>query len=1074
MTFDFRPVSAGMGQAVFERTVGRRKAKGQWENWGDVADRVAKGNASLFDGPTHSSDDEYMKLRGHIASGATLMSGRHLQHGDEMQSYRNMEVYTNCATSPVSFMQFYLLLNGSGCGRCYDDDMMLVDWDNAPNLRCVLDTSHADFNWSAHESVRDAEHKYGRGPDTKWHQVDDSREGWAKALEIWETAAFEKIHANKLLVLDFSKVRCKGSPIGGMQNRPASGPVALMNAFGKAASLKGAGLARWRQAMYVDHYFAECVLVGGARRAARMSTKTWSDPTVFDFITIKRPIEYTGLAATDILALRAVNPFPPFGFLWSSNNSVMVDGEFWDFVKGDETTPKALHAKAVFKSITEAAYADGTGEPGMINAHKLVQKDEGWGDLNRGDYIGSQRYQVEDEACILLSKLAKRAKKKRYHMITNPCVPGDTLILTSNGYRRIEETVGQPTIIWNGQEWSEVTPFSTGYNTTVTVKFSDGTSLRCTPEHKFVLRGDRYTSQGPRVTARNLKIGDVLAKYVMPIVESGVSYEGDAYSQGFYSGDGCTGKEISLVYKPKYACAERLKGTFGDEHASAERFMWRHGIMRDKTFVPVDGTADYCLQWLAGLSDADGTIHNDKEGGQSLTISSIDQDFLLRVRLMLSRLGAQATVGLMHEATTRSMPDGRGGMADFDCQTCYRLVICGYDLFNLYEAGLEFTRLNYLAREPNRSAKRFVKVITVEVANPCETFCFTEPKNHTGTFNGIVTGQCGEIVLNLLGAFCVIADVVPYHCDTLDEAEDCVRTVTRALIRVNTMDSVFKPEVQRTNRIGVALTGVHEFAWKFWGLGFRDLLDEEKSKGFWLALARLNRAAHDEAVSYSKEIGLPTPHTVTTIKPSGTTSKLFGLTEGWHLPSMREYLRWVQFRSDDALVPVYRAAGYPTRELVQYSGTVIVGFPTAPTITELGMGDALVTAAEATPEEQFKWLMLGEKYWIHGTDENGEPVKSNYGNQISYTLKYRPEIVSLEDFQEMMLRYQSEVRCCSVMPQADTSSYEYTPEQGVRREEYMEMLARIQEISVGEDIGKEHVDCAGGACPVDFNQGEKS
>lgn len=741
---NYRPISAGMGVAVAERTILRRKTDGSWENWGDVADRVARGNSSLFDGPIHSSESEYEILRDHIASGATLMSGRHLQHGDELQSYRNMEVYTNCSTSPVSFLQFYLLLNGSGVGRCYDDDMMLVDWDHAPNLRCVLSTDHPDFDWSAHECVRDAKHKYGQGPNTMWHEVADSREGWAKALEIWETAAFEKVHHNKMLVLDFSKVRCKGSPIGGMQNRPASGPVALMNAFGKAASLKGAGMPRWRQAMYVDHAFAECVLVGGARRAARMSTKTWSDPTVFEFITIKRPIEYTGLAAHEILELRANNPFPPFGFLWSSNNSVMVDGEFWELVRGGEGSERACHAVKVFNAITEAAYADGTGEPGIINAHRLVQKDDGWDDLARGDYVGSERYQVNDEACILLAKLAKRAKKKRYHMITNPC---------------------------------------------------------------------------------------------------------------------------------------------------------------------------------------------------------------------------------------------------------------------------------------------------------------------------------GEIVLNVLGGFCVIADCVPFHCETIAEAEDCIRAVVRALIRVNLMNSIYKPEVQRTNRIGVALTGVHEFAWKFFQLGFRDLLNESKSQEFWNTMAWFSEAAHDEAVSYSKEVGLPTPHTITTIKPSGTTSKLFGLTEGWHLPTLREYLRWVQFRSDDALVPVYKAAGYPTRELVQYTGTTIVGFPTAPTITELGMGDKLVTAAEATPEEQFQWLMLGEKYWINGV--NG------YGNQISYTLKYKPDVVGLAEFQEMILKYQSEVRCCSVMPQADVSSYEYQPEQGVKREEYMEMLARIQEVSISEDIGKEHVDCAGGACPVDFNQGDK-
>ena len=171
---------------------------------------------------------------------------------------------------------------------------MIVDWDNAPTVKCVLEDSHPDFDWSAHESVRDAKHKYGNAKNIMWFRVPDSREGWAKALELWENAAFEKIHKDKMLLLDFSDVRPSGSPIGGMQNRPASGPVALMNAFHKADTIKGAGLDPWKQAIYIDHYFAECVLVGGARRSARMSTKFWKDNNIFDFIKVKRPIEYEG------------------------------------------------------------------------------------------------------------------------------------------------------------------------------------------------------------------------------------------------------------------------------------------------------------------------------------------------------------------------------------------------------------------------------------------------------------------------------------------------------------------------------------------------------------------------------------------------------------------------------------------------------------------------------------------------------------------------------------------------------------------------------------------------------------
>lgn len=37
----------GIGQAVAERTILRKKENGRWENWGDVADRVALGNSLL-------------------------------------------------------------------------------------------------------------------------------------------------------------------------------------------------------------------------------------------------------------------------------------------------------------------------------------------------------------------------------------------------------------------------------------------------------------------------------------------------------------------------------------------------------------------------------------------------------------------------------------------------------------------------------------------------------------------------------------------------------------------------------------------------------------------------------------------------------------------------------------------------------------------------------------------------------------------------------------------------------------------------------------------------------------------
>lgn len=773
-----REIDDGMGRAVAERTVLRRKADGTFESWGDVAERVALGNALLCPNPD-DVEAERAGLKHHIGKATLLMSGRHLQHGDETQPTRPMEVFTNCSTSASTFVLFMLLLNGSGVGRSYDDDMMLANWDNSPNIRVVLDTSHADFDWSAHESVRDAKHKYGGGKDVLWHTVQDSREGWAKAVEVYEHATFEKIHRDKLLILDFSQVRCKGSPIGGMQNRPASGPVPLMNAFLKAASIKGGGLEPWLQAMYIDHYFAECVLVGGARRAARMATKFWKDKTVLSFIHVKRPIEYADLSMAEVIAYRrkisSEGGLAPNSFLWSSNNSVMVDAEFWKWVKtpADAVAPRDReiwnHANKVFKALSEASYGDGTGEPGVINVDKLVRNDEGLTGLEDGDYVGSKVYQVNEDTRLYLSRLAKRVKKKPYNMITNPC---------------------------------------------------------------------------------------------------------------------------------------------------------------------------------------------------------------------------------------------------------------------------------------------------------------------------------SEQTLLLLGAYCTLADVVPFHADDLDEAEDAFRAATRALIRVNLMDCLYRRETRRTNRIGIGITGVHEYAFKFFDVGFKDLINPDftgyehetdrhhsdpriRAAAFWMSLTRFNRACQEEAIRYSNELGVTVPHTIPTIKPAGTTSKIFGLTEGWHLPSMREFLRWVQFRNDDPLIKDYADAGYPTRELQTYSGTVIVGFPTQPAICKLGMGDALVTAAEATPEEQYKWLALGERYWITGVDDAGELLVPDRGSQISYTLKYRPDIVGFDGFKEMMLEHQSEIRCCAVMPQENTSAYEYLPEQPVTKTEFEALLAQVR-VAVSEDIGVEHVLCESGACPVTFDESDKA
>ena len=113
-------------------------------------------------------------------------------------------------------------------------------------------------------------------------------------------------------------------------------------------------------------------------------------------------------------------------------------------------------------------------------------------------------------------------------------------------------------------------------------------------------------------------------------------------------------------------------------------------------------------------------------------------------------------------------------------------------------------------------------------------------------------------------------------------------------------------------------------------------------------------------------------------------------------------------------------------------------------------------------DDQFTWLSLLEKHWL-GLDK---------GNQLSYTLKYKPEETSYGEFAEKMLEWMPKVRCVSVMPQADMTAYEYQPEEPITREQYDQYMSHIEMMK--EDISREPVECEGGACPIDFKEGVAS
>jgi ribonucleoside-diphosphate reductase beta chain len=81
-------------------------------------------------------------------------------------------------------------------------------------------------------------------------------------------------------------------------------------------------------------------------------------------------------------------------------------------------------------------------------------------------------------------------------------------------------------------------------------------------------------------------------------------------------------------------------------------------------------------------------------------------------------------------------------MKEYECQPVYCLYITQYYVNKLEKIGFSPKRLQLYTTDNIAQNKQLIRIITViDTLTDSETYCFNEPINHTGIFNGILTGQ---------------------------------------------------------------------------------------------------------------------------------------------------------------------------------------------------------------------------------------------------------------------------------------------------------------------------------------------
>jgi hypothetical protein len=836
----------------------------------------------------------------------------------------------------------------------------------------------------------------GAGKLTIWEPISgdnnfsipDTREGWVESIGMLLESFFFK---NRSVVnFDYSLIRPAGSPLktfGGT----ASGPEPLQfvhESISKQFAGRHGEKITSRDIVDIMNKIAKAVVSGGARRSALISLGEVDDQDYIDIKNWELPenAERTG----------------PDGWAWTSNNSIIAK-------QGDDLS----------HLIDKIAI---NGEPGVI-----------WLDLMRshGRLVDPPNHK-DDRAggC-------------------NPCVTGDTWVMTAAGPRQVDDLIDMPhTAVVDGLEHHATGFWKTGDKDVYKVVFGDGRELRLTDNHQLL------NEQSEWVELKDLSIGDhIVVNNHDNYSWSGPGTVDEGYVIGHLIGDGTfspDGMAYLAVWEDDAGSdlvAEHLESVLSTMSHRSDWRGWfpssnqrrmgtsslrdlagKFGVVRgNKTVTPEleMASSEMTAGVLSGLFDTDGSVQGTQMKGVSVRLTNTDRAMLAAAQRMLLRLGINSTVYFRREAQTRVLPDGRGGHAEYQCKPQWELVISKQNLSIFAErVGFRNERKQLRLTDSLAAYKRamnkeqFVsEIVSIEFDGIEAVYDVTVDDVHAFDANGLMAHNCAEISLSS-HELCCLVELYPSRHETFEDFKKSIKHAYMYAKAVTLMPTAW-PEtnevITRNRRIGVSMTGIVEFVEsRGW-----DLMQSWMDEGY----------KYLDAVDtkYSEWLGVRNSIKITTVKPAGTTSLIAGTTAGVHWPTTTGwFLRRLRFHKTDPIVSLVSAAGYHVEpDVMDPSSTVVATFPTR--------GLDVRSELDVSIWEKAHLAAMAQRYWAD--------------NMVSVTVSFKPE--EKKEIAPLLRSLEGQLKTVSFLPIDETgTSYAQAPYEPVSEADAIEMMSHIKPIDI--------------------------
>lgn len=562
------------------------------------------------------------------------------------------------------------------------------------------------------------------------------------------------------------------------------------------------------------------VMQGGVRRGASIGILNIDHPEIVDFINAKL-----------------------HGDLTNFNLSVGITDTFMTALEQGEEWPLSFNGQV----------------------HETIPAPELW------EFIVKAAHACGDPGIIFIDRLQKHNPvPERVINATNPCVTGETWVLTVEGPRMVKELVGREfSAIINGKPYRTGANgfFKTATKKVVSLKTLEGYCLRLTADHKVLrlINKTRHVLRSEWIPVSGLAPGDKIVLHNHRLFKKwpGSLTEGEGYLLGLLVGDGVLKDDsavlsvwhresavndtgfngghsvmkaaldfaMELPHRRDFTGWSKIKGRneyrlkLGGLKDLAERMGLGRG---NKTITPQieKASSDGYAGFLRGIFDADGTVAGDRNKGVSIRLSQSSLELLHGVQRMLLRFGIASTIyENRRPAGVKLPPDGKGGLKENSVKMQHELVISNDNILVFvecinFEDSEKNGKLNRLIAGYKRKVnhEQFLATVSAVTEDGTEdVYDVQVPGVNAFCANGIFAHNCGEQPLYpgescLLGSINLARVISAEGRINVDLYNDAVSTAVRFLDNLIDVAEYPLPLIaeatRATRKIGLGFTGL--------------------------------------------------------------------------------------------------------------------------------------------------------------------------------------------------------------------------------------------------------------------------